>query len=208
MDNYTVIIRNPEKVTEFFIHADNNNYLNELIKRICASNIYENEDKRQLISFTTKSLFHNYEVNEIDLSFFMINLHPDIIYRHFGSSDELSKKDIKIEKKVKKEIETYIKNIKEIYEEKYADVYPFPILPQAHIINSEWYLPKFLKEKINTYINGITIVENILKYRIKELGITQAAKLTGEKWPTISQFIDGKRKFSLNKISELSEKLF
>ena len=54
---------------------------------------------------------------------------------------------------------------------------------------------------------GIVQLEEKLKLKITELGVTKVAEVTGEQAPTLSQYIHNDRKFSYKKIIELSRKL-
>lgn len=54
---------------------------------------------------------------------------------------------------------------------------------------------------------GIVQLEEKLKLKIAELGVTKVAEVTGEQAPTLSQYIHGDRNFSYKKVIEMARKL-
>jgi hypothetical protein len=53
----------------------------------------------------------------------------------------------------------------------------------------------------------IVQLEEKLKQKITELGVTKASEMTDEQAPTLSQYIHGDRKFSYKKVIEISRKI-
>ena len=64
-----------------------------------------------------------------------------------------------------------------------------------------------LQKHFNNYKISLNEIETTIRERMKEIGINKTARLLNTQKSVTSEFVSGKRKFSIKKLEEIANKI-